>query len=63
MTTETMRSMDDQELFCVLTGSRGIMPQTWLREVLNAYRATYGRLAGLSEMVRTMTAAPVELAG
>ncbi len=58
-----LREMDEQELFCVLTGSYGIMPQTWLREILNAYRATYGRLAGLTEMVRTMTAGPVKKAG
>ena len=53
--TEMLRNMNDRELFCVLTGSRGIMAQTALREILMGYRTAYGKTAGLSEMVRTMT--------
>ena len=53
--TEMLRNMNDRELFCVLTGSRGIMAQTALREILLGYRTAYGKTAGLSEMVRTMT--------
>ena len=53
--TETLSTMNDQELFCVLTGDHGIMAQTWLRELLTDYRAAHGKTAGLSEMVRSMT--------
>ena len=53
--TEMLRNMNDRELCCVLTGSRGIMAQTALREILLGYRTAYGKTAGLSEMVRTMT--------
>ena len=53
--TEMLRNMDDRELFCVLTGSRGILAQACLREILQSYGAAYGKTAGLSEMVRTMT--------
>ena len=54
--TEMLRNMNDQELFCVLTGSRGIMAQARLREIVGAYRAAHGQTAGLRDMVREMTA-------
>lgn len=53
---EKLRKMNDQELFCVLTGSYGIMLQTWLREILMKYREAHGKTSGLSEMVLAMTA-------
>lgn len=61
--TEMLRNMNDQELFCVLTGSRGIMLQARLREILTDYRTVHGKTAGLAEMVRAMTARAVEKAG
>lgn len=61
--TEMLRKMNDQELFCVLTGSQGIMAQTRLREILGAYRAAHGKTAGLREMVQAMTESGQVLAG
>lgn len=61
--TELLRNMNDQELFCVLTGSRGILAQARLREIILSYRAARGVSAGLGEMVRAMTAGEEEKAG
>ena len=60
--TEMLRNMNDRELFCVLTGSRGIMLQVRLREILTEYRTAHGKNAGLSEMVRVVTAGKAETA-
>ncbi len=62
--TETLRNMNDQELFCVLTGSRGIMAQTYLRELILDYRALHGgRTTGLKTMVRSVLAGQERNAG
>lgn len=45
--------MDNQELFCVLTGDRGVLAQAELHRVLNLYRAKHHELdKDLATMVR-----------
>ncbi len=61
--TEQLRTMNDQDLFCVLTGSRGVLAQARLREIILSYRAAFGKSAGLGEMVRAMTAGDEAKAG
>lgn len=61
--TDMLRNMNDKELFCVLTGSRGVLAQAHLREILLAYRAAFGRTADLRTMVLTMTEGREEKVG
>jgi len=61
--TEMLRTMNDTELFCVLTGSRGIMAQARLQRVIRAYRAMGGPSASLSQMVQAVLAGQEENAG
>ena len=61
--TEMLKKMNDRELFCVLTGSRGIMAQARLQRIVRAYRAMGGRNATLSEMVRAVLAGQEQNAG
>ena len=50
---KTLSEMNNRELFSVLSGSRGIMPQMMLRKVVMAYRkCRRGSNADLMTMVR-----------
>ena len=51
---KTMYEMSNRELFCVLTGDRGIMAQKYLQEVVRDYLKKYREEADLQTMVRTM---------
>ena len=51
---KTMYEMDNRELFCVLTGDRGVMAQMYLQEVVKEYLAGHQEEADLQTMVRTV---------
>ena len=51
---ESFLSMDDRELFLVLTGERGIVPQMYLKEAAEEYKKTIGGNADLKTMVRVI---------
>ncbi len=51
---KTMYDMDNRELFCVLTGDRGVMAQMYLQEVVKEYLAGHKEEADLKTMVRTV---------
>ena len=51
---KTMYEMDNRELFCVLTGDRGVMAQMYLQEVVKEYLAGHKEEADLQTMVRTV---------
>ena len=51
---KTMYDMDNRELFCVLTGDRGVMAQMYLQEVVKEYLAGHKEEADLRTMVRTV---------
>ena len=51
---KTMYEMDNRELFCVLTGARGVMAQMYLQEVVKEYLAGHKEEADLQTMVRTV---------
>ena len=51
---KTMYEMDNRELFCVLTGDRGVMAQMYLQEVVKEYLASHKEEADLQTMVRTI---------
>ena len=61
--TEMLSRMNDRELFCVLTGSRGIMAQARLRGIIRAYRSLGGPDASLSQMVQAVLAGQEKNAG
>ena len=49
---KTMYEMSNRELFCVLTGDRGVMAQMFLQNVVKEYLETYKEEADLQTMVR-----------
>ena len=51
---ESFLSMDDRELFLVLTGERGIVAQMYLKEAAEEYKRTVGGDADLRTMVRVI---------
>ena len=51
---KTMYDMDNRELFCVLTGDRGVLAQMYLQEVVKEYLAGHKEEADLRTMVRTV---------
>ena len=51
---KTMYEMDNRELFCVLTGDRGVMAQMFLQEVVKEYLKGHKEEADLKTMVRTV---------
>lgn len=46
--------MSNKELFCVLTGERGIMAQFELQKLVKAYLASHDKDVDLHTMVETM---------
>ena len=59
--TVPFSEMDNQELFCVLTGDRGVIAQAELHRVLNLYRAKHHELnKDLATMVREILAEDAE---
>jgi len=46
--------MSSKELFVILTGGKGIMEQTLLRNIIHEYLMKYGDTADLVTMVRKM---------
>ena len=51
---KTMIEMSNRELFCVLTGDRGVMAQMILQETVREYMARHTEEADLRTMVRTV---------
>ena len=55
-----LTEMTNRELFCVLTGDRGVVQQAMLRNLIRAYKAKYPEKVGkfgemdLSAIVREM---------
>ena len=48
--------LDNQELFCIMTGDRGVIPQAYLHEIVREFHAKHGRDADLATMVKTILA-------
>lgn len=46
--------MNNQELFCVLAGDQGIMPQKLIKDILKQYLNEHKEYADLQTMVRTI---------
>ena len=46
----TLREMDSRELFCVLTGERGILQQTILKNLIRDYKLRYPERLGTGEL-------------
>ena len=51
---KTLYEMNNRELFCVMTGDRGVMAQMFLHEVVKEYLAKHKEEADLQIMVRTV---------
>ncbi len=57
---KSLTEMDNRELFCVLTGDRGVVPQAMLQNMIRAYQKKYPEKVGqigevdLSAIVREM---------
>lgn len=51
---KTLYEMNNRELFCVMTGDRGVMAQMFLQEVVKEYLAKHKEEADLQTMVRTV---------
>jgi len=47
--------MNNGELFSVLTGSYGIMPQMLLKDIISKYKKLHGECNDLSKMVRDIS--------
>ncbi|MBR2258578.1 MAG: hypothetical protein IJ899_14865 [Blautia sp.] len=48
--------MTNQELFCVLTGERGVMEQMYLQNILKEYMETHQDAVDLAAIVRESAA-------
>ena len=46
--------MSSRELFLVLTGERGVVPQVYLQNIIREYMADHGDDADLPTMVKVM---------
>ncbi len=51
---KTFAQMSSRELFCVLTGDRGIMAQMFLQNLIREYMKEHEEEASLKTMVDTM---------
>ena len=57
---KALTEMDNRELFCVLTGDRGVVPQAMLQNMIRAYKQKYPERVGqigevdLSAIVKEM---------
>ena len=43
---KTLSEMNNRELFCVLTGDKGVVPQAMLQNMIRAYKARHPEKAG-----------------
>ncbi len=59
---KALTEMNNRELFCVLTGDKGVLPQAQLQDIIHRYKRKYPERAGkfgemdLSAIVAEMTA-------
>ena len=51
---KTMLEMSNRELFCVLTGDKGVMAQMQLQNVIRKYMSEHSEEADLRTMLRTV---------